>query len=287
MAPGRRQPEAAGPGTAADAAIRKVGVAKVNVASSSVRTEEEYVAVEEPLDVYLNGELAATIFSTPTMTKEHVVGYLMDEGIVMKVADIQSLGLSGRKAKVRLTFDPSARLKAASVYKVVTTACGLWSPEFVRLLDRINTPSVSSDYSVTIGDLSRMLAAFGRGSGLWEATGGLHSAAVFEDGEMVGHGEDVGRHNAVDKAVGQAALGGADFSRCVCLSTGRQPADMVLKAARVGIPIVVSNTSVIYSGVYAAKKTGVTLVGFARGTRFNIYANEQRIIVGKDGPRVA
>jgi FdhD protein len=95
---------------------------------------------------------------------------------------------------------------------------------------------------------------------------------------LIGYGEDVGRHNALDKAIGQAALAKADFGKCVGFSTGRQPADMILKAARVGVPILVSTTSVIYSGVYAAEKTNVTLVGLARSSSLNIYTGKQRIL---------
>lgn len=260
-------------------ATKKVRVTKVNLERGSTEEASEYVAVEEPLDILLNGELAATIFSSPTMRREHVVGYLLDEGIIAGVDEIEDLCISGAKARVRLSFDPTARLGAASVYKVVTTACGLWNPDFVRLLDRVDKPRVDSKYSVKTGDIAKMLDEFGRANSLWKATGGVHSATVFEEGRVVGHGEDVGRHNAVDKAVGQAALAGADFARCVAFSTGRQPADMVLKLARVGVPIVVSNTSVIYSGIYAAEKTGVTLVGFARDSRLNIYTGGERIIL--------
>lgn len=259
---------------------KKVRVTKVDIERRSVTDETELVAVEEPLDIMINGQLAATIFSSPTMRKEHVAGYLLDEGIIAEVDEIEDLRLEGARAMVSLSFDPSARLAAASVYKVVTTACGLWNPEFVRLLDRVDKPHVDSKYAVKVKDIWKMLGEFGRTNALWKATGGVHSATIYEDGRAVGHGEDVGRHNAIDKAVGQAAITGADFGRCVAISTGRQPADMVLKLARVGVPIVVSNTSVIYSGIYAAEKTGVTLVGFARETRLNIYTGRQRIILG-------
>lgn len=258
---------------------KNVSVTKIDLGTRSAREESELVAVEEPLDIILNGELAATIFSSPTMRREHVVGYLLDEGIASSLDDIQGLRVEGARARVRLSFDPSARVAAASVYKVVTTACGLWNPDFVRLLDRVNKPRVESKYSVRVRDVVKMLGEFRRADSLWKATGGVHSATLFEEGRAVGHGEDVGRHNAVDKAVGQAAMAGADFAKCVAISTGRQPADMVLKLARVGVPIVVSNTSVIYSGIYAAEKTGVTLVGFARDSRLNIYTGRERIIL--------
>ena len=267
------------------APTKEVRVTKVQLASGHIGEESELVAVEEPLDIFLNGELAATIFSTPGMRTEHVAGYLLDEGIVSSLAEIEDIRIAGGKARVRLTSDPSARIAAASVYKVVTTACGLWNPDFVRLLDRVDRPKVDSTYTVRVEDLRRMLGQFRRGDTLWKATGGVHSASIYEDGELVGHGEDVGRHNAVDKAVGQAAMAGADFSRCVSFSTGRQPADMVLKLARVGVPIVVSNTSVLYSGIHAAEKTGATLVGFARDSRMNVYTGHERIIWEADAKK--
>ncbi len=268
---------------------KEVSVTKVDIGARSAREDSEMVAVEGPLDIVLNGELAATVFSSPTMRQEHVAGYLLDEGIITSLKEIEDLKVDGARARVRLSFDPSARVAAASVYKVITTACGLWNPEFVRLLDRVDRPSVASEYRVSLDDIAKMLGEFGRGNSAWKATGGVHSATIFEEGRAVGHGEDVGRHNAVDKAVGQAAMAGADFSRCVGISTGRQPADMVLKLARVGVPIVVSNTSVIYSGIYAAEKTGVTLIGFARGSRLNIYTRPDRIALkgGTEGPREA
>lgn len=259
--------------------IRETPVTKVDLGKHSVKSTKEYLAVEEPLDLYVNGELAATIFSTPVMQKEQVMGYLLDEGIAKSTEEIVSLNIREGKARVQLSFDPSSRLAAASVYKVITTACGLWTPEFVRLLDRIDKPSIRSNYRIRVAELFKMLRQFNMKGDLWRQTGGIHSAAIFQDARLVGYGEDVGRHNALDKAIGQAALNGADFERCVVISSGRQPADMVLKAARVGIPIVVSNTSVIYSGVYAALKTGMTLIGFARGSRLNIYTGGERIVL--------
>ncbi len=259
--------------------IKETPVVKVDLSKHSVKSTKEYLAVEEPLDLYVNGELAATIFSTPVMQREQVIGYLLDEGIMRSIGEVVSLSIREGKAMVKLSFDPSSRLATASVYKVITTACGLWTPEFVRLLDRIDKPHVHSKHRIRVTELFKMLKEFNMRGDLWRQTGGIHSAAIFQDMRLVGYGEDVGRHNALDKAIGQAALNDADFKRCTVISSGRQPADMVLKAARVGIPIVVSNTSVIYSGVYAAEKTGMTLIGFARGSRLNIYTGGERIVL--------
>jgi len=107
----------------------------------------------------------------------------------------------------------------------------------------------------------------------------VHSAALFQNESLVAFAEDIGRHNAVDKVIGIAALQKVDFSRCVLLSSGRQPANMVLKAARVGVPIVASIAGPVYSGIEAALKTGVTLVCFVRGERLNVYSFPERVLV--------
>lgn len=262
-----------------DNCTKKLHATVIDLKDKSEKRIEQNLAVEEPLEIYVNGQLAATIFSTPVMQREQVYGYLLDEGIISNVEQIESMDLREGRVRVRLSFDPSLKLMAANTYKVITTACGLWNPEFARLLDRIDKPYVRSNYALKANELFRMLDDFNQRPEIWKATGATHSAGLYEEGRLVGYGEDVGRHNAVDKAIGQAAQVKANFGKCVAFSTGRQPADMILKAARVGVPILVSSTSVIYSGVYAARKTNVTLAGLARESSLRIYAGKERILM--------
>jgi len=113
---------------------------------------------------------------------------------------------------------------------------------------------------------------------LFKLTGGTHASALFEEGRLVALAEDIGRHSAIDKVIGIALQSNVDFSRCVLVSSGRQPADMVLKVARMDIPILASKASPIRSGIIAAKKTGVTLVCFVREQRMNVYTYPRRIL---------
>jgi FdhD protein len=109
-------------------------------------------------------------------------------------------------------------------------------------------------------------------------TAGVHAAAVCGgNGSFLAFAEDVGRHNAVDKAIGMTAEKLADFSDCLLVLTGRLSGDVVLKAARVGIPVVASMAAALDSGVAVAKRSGITLVGFVRGKRMNIYCHAERI----------
>ena len=107
-----------------------------------------------------------------------------------------------------------------------------------------------------------------------------NSARIFKaNGIMVAFSEDVGRHNTVDKVIGQASLNTVNFGECFMIITGRVPGDMIYKAAKVGLPIVASVAAVLNSGIASAEKANIALIGFVRGTRMNIYTGAERIIL--------
>jgi formate dehydrogenase accessory protein FdhD len=143
-----------------------------------------------------------------------------------------------------------------------------------------NTPTVESDLRIKaqvildcINDLNTRAKGF-------KETGGLHDSAIYTaHGSLVAFAEDVGRHNTVDKVIGMAALNKTDFGACFMTITGRVPGDMIYKAAKVGIPIVASMAAVLSSGIAAAEKANIALVGFVRGKRMNIYTGAERIII--------
>jgi formate dehydrogenase accessory protein FdhD len=109
-------------------------------------------------------------------------------------------------------------------------------------------------------------------------TGAVHIAALYSaTGELMTFSEDVGRHNAADKVIGTGALKESDFSKCFLASSGRLTGDIVLKAARMRIPIVASMAAVVDSGIDVAQRTGITLIGFVRGKRMNVYTHAERI----------
>jgi FdhD protein len=113
---------------------------------------------------------------------------------------------------------------------------------------------------------------------VFRKTGGVHVAALFrQDGTLVVLAEDVGRHNAVDKVIGNAAQGHEDLNGCFLALSGRITGDIVLKTARVGIPILASLSAAVDSGLEVAEKVGSTLIGFVRGKRMNVYTSPDRI----------
>jgi formate dehydrogenase accessory protein FdhD len=140
---------------------------------------------------------------------------------------------------------------------------------------------VKSNYTVNATKIVQMMQKIEE-SALFRSTGGVHVAALFEDKQFIGLAEDIGRHNSIDKVIGRGILAKVNFHNSVLISSGRQPADMILKAVRMGIPIVVSRAAPIRSGIIAADKNGITLVCFVRGQRMNIYTHQKRIQISKD-----
>jgi FdhD protein/cysteine desulfurase len=139
---------------------------------------------------------------------------------------------------------------------------------------------VESDFQVNASELISRIEELKDNAEIWQATGGTHVAGIVYDSEFIVK-EDVSRHVAVDKVIGAAAKAGFDLSKCYVCYSGRMPADMLIKVVRVGIPILVSNAAPAGSGYDIAEKGKITMVGFVRGNRFNLYTAIERINLDK------
>jgi len=256
-----------------------VAVRKIDLTSHRDEVTSEQAAVETPVTIYVNTELVATLFATPTALPELAIGYLVGEGILRSFLDIEDIAWSEGTTSVHVRTKPGAHVRtdAAKVIRVLTSACGS-SEDFHRLLDRIDKPFVKSQLRVSASEIAGMMGKFNEYSRKFREIGSFQYAAAFLAGEMKAFFEDVGRHNAVDKTLGRIIRTELDSSQIVLVSSGRQSAAEVIKAARVGIPISVSIRGPIYSGVLAAQKTGVTLCCYAKGPRMNVYSGFERII---------
>jgi len=254
----------------------RVKVRKLNIATKSEETVEEDVAVESPIEIVLNGTSIATLLATPDQIEELSMGFLLDEGIVESKDQFVSMRHSG------MTVDVNARvagthLEASRDFGLILTSC--ISSRHSGPHERPDWPNVRSNYRVRAEDILEMIRELTRSSVQFARTGAMHSAAIFLGNVMRAFAEDVGRHNAIDKVIGSSAKQGIDLAEAVLATTGRQPADLVLKTARVGIPISVSMRGPIHSGIVAAERTGLTLVCFARGRNMNVYTSHERVIL--------
>lgn len=255
----------------------EVKIKKINVRERSVKPVSDRVVVESPVYVYVNGHHVATLFCLPTLLRELGVGWLLSQSIVKSLNEITNVTVRKNHVRIVCSSKIETRIKASKTTRIVDSSCGSTEEDFFFLIDRMTKPLVKSDYRVEAEKVLGFVRVLNEKSSLFKLTGGTHSAAIFHEGKLAAFAEDVGRHNAVDKTIGAAAFKKVDFSNCVMTSSGRQPANMVLKAARVGIPIIASIAGPVSSGIDAARRTGVTLICFVRGERMNVYSYPERI----------
>jgi FdhD protein len=258
--------------------MREVKITRIDVQTKTTKKMTDHVAEEKPLFVFLNKNHYATILCSPADLRGLVVGHLLAEGIIKTLKDIERLDLKEGVCNVRLTenVDLRKRLKLSGTNsRVILSACG--SPSPYQYIGKL--PKIRSNLTLEAEVLSDCVNRLNSAAKTFRKTGGVHAAAIHRaDGTVVAFAEDVGRHNAVDKVIGVAASDEADFSKCFLILSGRLTADIVRKAARVGLPIVASLAAAIDSGIETANVTRLTLVGFVRGRRMNVYTVPERII---------
>ena len=243
---------------------------------------EEHVGIEAPINLHLNDNYVITLLATPALQKELGLGWFFSEGVLQSLDEIVEIQELQDIVNVK-TKNPieEEKLRVVSVSRLLTTACGLSVTKFYNAISEMSNQKVKSNYTVNATKIVQMMQKIDKGS-LFRSTGGVHVAALFEDERFIGLAEDIGRHNSIDKVIGMGILSEVNFTNSVLISSGRQPADMVLKAVRIGIPIVVSRAAPIRSGIMAADKNGVTLVCFVREQRMNIYTHPKRIRYSKN-----
>ena len=261
--------------------VRKVEITKIDLSTGKSQVISDFVAEEVPLQLFVNSVFWATILSSPSDLKELAVGHLLSEGVLKSVDEIEEVTLKEAERTCDVKLKPGIkvedRIRLSRLHqRVITSACGAGSPyQYVG-----KTPKVESNLLVkaqVIFDSVNQLNFKAEG---FRQTGGLHVAALFKaDGSMIALAEDVGRHNAVDKVIGMAALNKVDFGTCFLALSGRMSGDVAFKAAKVGLPIVASLSAALSSGVTMAESANLTLAGFVRGKRMNIYTVPNRIIV--------
>ena len=258
-------------------ASEHVRLHRVDLKERSKREIDDVVASDEAVCVFINDEFYRTMIATPGMTRELVLGHLFTEGVIGSMDDVAELEVLLLKVHVELRGEVDFERLNMSKVDLITTACGsLSTPVNPGQLESLG---VSSEVKVEAEVIWRMVRELNLRGEKYKETGGTHSAMLCKvDGEVVAFAEDVGRHNAVDKVIGAALLEGVDFEECALVSSGRQSSEMVLKAARSGVPVVASVAAPLSSGIQVARVTGITLVCFVRGRRMNVYSHNERVI---------
>lgn len=238
---------------------------------------EDVLAVEEPLDIRVNGRPFSLTMRTPGNDEDLALGLLFAEGIIEAPADVLGIScVSNNRVDVAISasFDP-ARFERKAVMNSACGICGLGEMACRTPIPRIPP----SDFSISAEALHALPATLAGQQDIFRKTGGLHAAACFDTGgRVLWTREDVGRHNAVDKLIGCAVREGRlPLSSCGLLVSGRIAFEIVQKAARAGIPVLAAIGAPTSLSVQCAKAAGISLAGFLRADRANIYAGGRRV----------
>jgi FdhD protein len=231
---------------------------------------EDIVALEKKVRISVNGKEVMSIYCSPDMVREFVVGFVMTEGIIRGSWCAERMSIEyGDEIRVDIPAEGEVSMEG----RIFTSGCvGGITFERNEALEPI-----SDHFMIKKDDLRRLFSLFQSRSELYRLTGCVHSAALSDGKDILCFAEDIGRHNAVDKIIGFALIEQIAFTGKIVLASGRISSEISSKCSRWGIPVLVTRTAPTNLAIEIAEKRGVTVVGFMRGTRFNIYTHPERI----------
>jgi len=257
------------------------------------RVRPDVLASEEPVEIRLISDDAkqtvAVTMRTPGADFELAAGFLYGEGVVSSPEDILKISYcidpdidaeqQYNIVNVELRGSRDYDLRPLERHFYTTSACGVCGKASLEQLELRGCPVIPPGPELTPQKIYALPDKLREAQGLFEATGGLHAAALFDrEGELVALREDVGRHNATDKLVGWALLEGRlPLSDNIVMVSGRSSFEILQKCLTAGVPIVCAISAPSSLAVDVARQFGMTLVGFLRGNRFNVYSGHERI----------
>jgi FdhD protein len=229
--------------------------------------------VETPVSLTVNGAVWLSFMCTPVDLEAMAVGFLYNEGVIETMANVADVRVCehGDNVDVWLNYDaeqPTSWRRTSGCTGGVTAVDLLARPDVSFEEDKFNVGPEA------IGHLVEMLF---ESQALYRETGGVHTSALSDGEKIVFAAEDIGRHNTLDKIAGLCLMNDTWPKTRILITTGRISSEMLQKAARLQAPILISRTSPSSLSIEMAKRYGITLIGYARRHRFNVYSNGQRV----------
>jgi FdhD protein len=246
--------------------IKKIIIFKLD----SKQQIDDILAIEKKIKIFINDQEIVSLSASPIYVKELITGFLKTEEILKGDWCHEKISIydNGKEIEVKVSLEGFVSLEN----KTITSGC-MSSVSFITDLKS----KIEDDLKINPEKLFTLFKDFQTNSLLFKKTGCIHAAGLADENNILFIAEDVGRHNAVDKVIGWALLNKVSFKRKIMLVSGRISSEMVLKTAKWKIPMIVSRTAPTSLAVELADKVNLTIIGFLRGNRFNIYTSPQRI----------
>ncbi|MGA8407670.1 MAG: formate dehydrogenase accessory sulfurtransferase FdhD [Candidatus Acidiferrales bacterium] len=281
---------------------RSVGLTQVSEwDDGELRRKDDYLAAEEPLEIRVGGEPLSVTMRTPGHDLELAAGFLFTEGMIQTRGQLTGLAAAtgengtegeaknatagasaaanGNVIEARISPEAAPNMEKMRRHFFAASSCGICGKASIDAIRSRALAPPNPDFRLDAEILVRLPEKLRAAQDVFERTGGLHAAALFDPrGELLVLREDIGRHNAVDKVIGWALLEGrVPLADSVMLVSGRGGFEIVQKAIVAGLPVVASVSAPSSLAVQLARELRLTLIGFLRGRRFVIYSGEERI----------
>jgi FdhD protein len=250
--------------------FEKIKIRRIDMRTGEEEIEDKVVA-ETALTIILNDLEFETLLCSPEKFKELAVGHLISESIISQAKEIKEINLNEKTAIIRIALDKKISPEDLAKKRVVTSGCGR-GQTFYNYRDFSGCPPIETKMEADPKVILELMNEFQKKSVIFKETGGVHSAALCEGSKIIAFAEDIGRHNAVDKIIGEVVLKGKATKDKFLLLSGRISSEILIKAVRLRVPLIVSRSAPTNLAVKLAKELNIALVGFARGQRMNLYA---------------
>jgi FdhD protein len=254
----------------------------LRVKDGKTESLRDVVIKESPVTIFLDDVELANLMCSPKDLDCLAVGFLFAEGLVRGKKDVRKVFADEKDGVVWVELKKAGRSPENHIARrFITTGCGK-GLTFVDATKDGRRLRSKSRFKVRVDSIPLLMKEFLRKSRLYRLTGGVHSAAICSARSILVFNEDVGRHSAIDKVVGECILKGIRTTDRIMVTTGRISSEILVKAARSRTPIIVSKSAPTDLAVRLATDFGITLVGFARGSRMNIYSNAWRVVTERE-----
>jgi FdhD protein len=256
-----------------------------SIALSIIRFKEEkfthstdVVVRETPVTLFLNHQELVTLVCSPGELRELAVGFLCAEGMLQKRDDLKDITVNESEGLVQIETFQKTGLEETFLKRFIASGCGRSRASFYFVNDARDLPNVVSNLKITPREIFFLTENLENKSSLFRETGGVHSAALCTREGVIAFYEDIGRHNAVDKITGKCLLENIHYPDKILVFSGRISSEILIKVAKMGIPLIISRSAPTELAVNLAQDMGITVIGFAREGRFNIYTHPERVV---------
>lgn len=249
----------------------------VRIDREGKKTLKDIVTDEIFLTVLLNEKELLTLLCSPGKLKELSVGFLYSAGLITSVNDIENVFVNTSNMTCHITVKEDGTQANVIFRRIYTSGCGK-GMLFHNMLDLAHEKTVTRNVQIHSEKITTLMKAFEKKSVMYKKTGGVHNAALSDGENILAFNEDIGRHNAIDKVIGEALYKKLNMEDLLVLTSGRISSDVMYKVQKMRSAFIISRSAPTSLAVRLADKWNVTLIAFVRGHRMNVYTGKERIL---------